>query len=387
MKKIINCPYCGKIHSIKLDSDLNNLYVLPGTKQRSKLLWSSFGDKKKILVSEVTCPYCNRVFTVVSLKKEVASVCTIKRPPIMRLLFANILFSIMGRKVKVFPLYWILFGVMIMEYSRARLMLSFLSAALLIASICLFHAIKAFQTFDFFGTLPLNLSEVYLRKNAPVLNCLFIKGTFKNMASVELFSVGFGLFKFLQSNTHTLFYLIYFILLSLFFMYLFVMPVIMVVNIYILIEIFSYKIVFDKWSKFNELGQVILGVLSPSLVMSIGFALFVFMTENKALEAITFGLVLILSTGITGINLLWAHHRNIKHAKLREIEKLQRILQEEYKTLISGQLKYTRFSEIQTAIEAVQGIEEWPRSFKYLITAMVTVGTMVLSALISHFLR
>ena len=118
-----------------------------------------------------------------------------------------------------------------------------------------------------------------------------------------------------------------------------------------------------------------------------GFALFVFMTENKALESIIAGLLLVSFTGIGGITLLWTHHKNIKRAKLREIEKLQRILQEEYNTLVSGQLKSTRFSEIQTAIEAVQGIDEWPRSFKYLITAMVTVGTMVLSALISHFLK
>ena len=321
-----------------------------------------------------------------SLKNEVASVCTIKKPPMMRLLFANIAFSIRGREVQIFPLYWILFGVMIVEYSRARLMLSFLSAVLLIASMCLFHAVEAFQSFDFFGELPLNFSEVYLRKNAPVLNCLFIKGTFENITGIELFSIGLGLFKFLQSDTRTLFYLIY-ILLSPFLMYLFIMPVIIVVNIHTLIEIFSYKIVFDKWSKFNELGQVILGMLSPSLVMSVGFALFVFITENKAWEAIAFGLALISITGIIGIPFLWTHHKNIKHAKLREIEKLQRILQEEYKTLVSEQLKSTRFSEIQTAIEVIQGIEEWPRSLKYIITTMVTIGTMVLSALIGHFLE
>lgn len=304
MRRIINCPYCGKIHSIELDLDLNNLYVIPGTKQRSKFLWNSFGDKKEIVVSEVTCPYCNRVFTVVSLKNEVASVCTIKKPPIMRLLFASIAFSAKGREIQIFPLYWILFGVMILEYSKVRLMLSFLSAVLLIAFILLFHSINAFESFDFFGKLSLDLSDVYLRKNAPLLNCLFIRNTFKNMSALEFASIGFGLFKSLQSNAHTLSFVIYSILLSLFLLYLFIMPVIIVDSINTLIEISQYRIVFDKWPKFNELGQVISNVLSPSLTMSMGFALFVFMTENKALESIIAGLLLMSFTGIGGITLL-----------------------------------------------------------------------------------
>ncbi|GAB6135191.1 hypothetical protein JCM16307_07400 [Thermococcus prieurii] len=166
------------------------------------------------------------------------------------------------------------------------------------------------------------------------------------------------------------------------------MPVVVVVNdIDSLLETFSYKIVFDKWSNFNELGQVVLNVLSSSLSMSIGFALFIFITENEALNAIASGLFLSSLTGLIGIGLLLTHHKNIKRAKLRELEKLQKALQEEYEKLISKHPTPTRFSELKVAIDAVREIEEWPRSFKYLVTAMATVGTMVLSALISHFLN
>ena len=388
MRKIINCPYCGKIHSIELDSDLSNLYILPGTKQRSKFLWGSFGgDKRKILVSEATCPYCDRVFTVVSLKSEMNNACVIKRPPMMRILFAGISFSFRDRKVHIYPLYWILFSMMIVGYFRERLMLSLLFAVLLIAFVFLLRGINDFQTFDFFGKLPLNLSRAYLEKNASVLNCLFISNTFKEIVVLEIFSLGFGLFKFFRSGQHTLLYFIYYMLVSLFIAYLFMVPVFVVSDIDSLIETFSYKIAFDKWLGFNELGRVILNVLSSSLVMSTGFALFVFITENKALVAIVTGIILSSLTGLTGINLLVTHHKNIKRAKLREIEKLQKALQEEYEKLSSNNSTSTKFSELKVAIDAVKEIEEWPRSFKYLVTAMVTVGTMVISALISHFLN
>jgi len=385
---MINCPYCGKLHSIEINSDLGKVYILPETKQQSNFLWDSLkGDKRERLVSEATCPYCDGRFTVVSLKSEVASVCVIKKPLIMRLLFWEISFSFRGREFQIFPLYWILFGVMIVGYLRERLMFSFLSAVLLIAFVFLLRGINDFQAFDFFGKLPLNLSGIYLRKNASVLNCLFINNTFREIATLEIFFLGFGLFKFFRSGPRTLLYLIYFILASLFIGYLFVVPAVVVSKIDVLIETVSYKIVFDKWSQFNELGQVILNVLFPSLVMSIGFALFVFMVENEALDAIVIGLSLGLLTGFIGVHVLWAHHKNIKRAKLREVEKLQKVLQEEYEKLSSKHSTSTNFSELKVAVDAVREIEEWPRSFKYIVTAMATVGTMVLSALISHFLN
>ncbi|WP_167712278.1 hypothetical protein, partial [Thermococcus sp. GR4] len=194
--------------------------------------------------------------------------------------------------------------------------LSLLSAVLLIAFVFLLRGINDFQAFDFFGKLPLNLSGIYLRKNAHVLNCLFINNTFRSIAGIEFALFGFGLFKFLHNGPYIVRYLIYNILLSLFIGYMFVVPASIINEIELLIETFSYKIVFDKWFNFNELGQVVLNVLSSSLIISAGFALFVFIIEKEALVAIGIGLFLSLLTGFIGIHLLLTHHRNIKRAKL-----------------------------------------------------------------------
>jgi hypothetical protein len=234
----------------------------------------------------------------------------------------------------------------------------------------------------FLEVSPLGLSKEYLDRNSQALNQLFARVVMRSIWESEILLVLLSVLLW-AIHEHSLSSLISTVI-AVFILYPMIFPLLVLPYIDRLLDAMPYVVNFEKGTGFEKLGMFILNLMAPGLAIAFGLALFLLITENNLSNIFGIVLTMALPFGFISLDFLIEHHKRIKQAKARELSKLQKLLQDEYISLLSG--SSSRFLEIKSSIDAIHEINEWPRSFKYIATLLAIVFTTVLSSLIHYFL-
>jgi len=404
---IVRCPHCGRLQKIDgITREQGEVYVFPGSVKVSR---EFFLDQKEVLhYKEHRCSVCGNLHTLTVTQKvyapaeELDIYSKFKMPLFLKLALFQLRspLPIVSRKLTIFPFQQLIFFLAFYEYSKQNEDTSIIFSSIYISVMFLSIAIRKFAKLNFFIEFPISLSEDYLNEHSLVLDYLFKKQVFKELATFELIAMFISAIIALKSTFEpkTFFTLVGLcdfgkaLLFLLIFGEIVMIPTMTLIRIGRIFEVFPPVIDFRKGPSFDKVGNIIFTLLLAPLVFSIGIPLTILTQYPDAKAAISLYLratgVLIGFISYGGIGLLITYHQKIREAKLKELSKLQTLLQKYYVLLENGEREaFEKFSTIKKALDLVNSVEEWPRSLKYGISILGTIGTVMLYVLIGHLLE
>ncbi|NJE47340.1 hypothetical protein E3E35_07995 [Thermococcus sp. GR7] len=411
MSMIAICPYCGKLQKIDLKNyeESFNVYTFPGNIKQSKVYWDKLGDANKLHCKEYRCNSCGEIYTLALVPKELDELKNakgkslyFKMPLFLRIISARYYINIRSKRLVIFPIQWLFFGLIIyFAITKENEIISGILATFLVSIILLTMGVDKFMEFNFFVEFPISLSETYLREYFSVLDHLFKKHILKQLAHYEAYALGGIVILRFIDNWNNITYIIgaltlskvlgYMLSLILFWVIwgLLAVPFSIVMGIDELLKKYALYIDFSKGVGFEKLGKILFILLLAPFTFSCGVFMPILLEYPNTKAAISTYLVTAGSLTIVVVYIgflpLITYHKKIKAAKTKELQELQSLLQKYYTLLKGGdRVAFEQFSTIKEALDLINSVEEWPRSFKYGMTILAAVGTAILYILLEN---